>query len=88
MKKVFLKAAILPVLAFVLASAGAVSTSDSNSSSTTLNTPGWKRISPIECEYVADCNNEGSVICMSGSDQLFGKPTPASFCEDVLTHRP
>lgn len=88
MKKVFLKAAILPVLAFVLALAGAVSTSDSNSSLATLNTPGWKRISPIECEYVADCNNQGTAICMSGSDQLFGKPTPASFCEDVLTHRP
>ena len=87
MKNVCLKA-ILPVFAFALASAGAVSTSNSNSSSATLAVQGWKQVSPIECEYIADCNNEGSVICMSGSDQLFGKPTPASFCGEVLTHRP
>lgn len=86
MKNVLLKA-MLPVAAFVLASAGAVSTSKSDTSAS-VSFQGWKQVSPVECELVRECNNIGTILCTSGGDQMFAKLTPASYCDEVLTHRP
>lgn len=52
---------MLPVAAFVLASAGAVSTSNTNSNSS-AEVDGWRRTSPVTCEFVRKCNNDGSII--------------------------
>ncbi|UUW07292.1 DUF6520 family protein [Flavobacterium plurextorum] len=80
---------ILPVAAFVLASAGAVSTSNSVSAIKTTDVQGWKRIAPSNCEPVRECNNISEAFCVDASNnQMYGKPTPASDCTELLTHQP
>ena len=79
--------ALLPVAAFAMASAGAVSTSNSGSK-TLAEVDGWRRTSPVSCEFVRKCNNISMALCSSGGAQLYGKPTPASYCTDILTHQP
>lgn len=86
MKNVFLKA-MLPVAAFVLASAGAVSTSNTNSNSS-AEVDGWRRTSPVTCEFVRKCNNDGSIFCTSGGNQMYEKLSPSAYCTDILTHQP
>lgn len=79
---------LLAVAAFVLASAGAVSTSNSGAKSDSTDVQGWKRIAPFNCEPVKECNNIGEVLCVDGTDQLYAKPSPTSDCTELLTHRP
>jgi len=80
---------LLPVVAFALASAGAVSTSDSNKVSETVSVQGWNRIAPFDCEPVRECNNISEVLCVDGSNnQMYGKPTASSDCTELLTHQP
>lgn len=86
MKNVLLKA-MLPVAAFVLASAGAVSTGKSNAKTST-EIDGWRRTSPVTCEFVRKCNDDGSILCTSGGNQMYEKLTPSAYCTDVLTHKP
>jgi hypothetical protein len=78
---------MLPVVAFVLASAGAVSTSGSTAKSALAPIQGWKRTAPFQCSAVRDCNNETGPVCMNGADQLYGKATPTSDCTLILTHK-
>lgn len=79
---------VLPVAAFVLASAGAVSTSNSSTESAGTAIQGWKRTAPFVCEQKKICNNLGSILCVDGVDQMYAKPTPTSDCTELLTHRP
>lgn len=86
--KTLLVKSFLPVAAFMLASAGAVSTSNSVTSSTTsAPQQGFKRIAPLNCQPVKMCNNVSDVLCTDGGQQLFGKATPTSDCTLILTHR-
>lgn len=86
--KTLLVKSFLPVAAFMLASAGAVSTTSSTTASTASATQqGFKRIAPFNCQPVKMCNNESDVICKDGGQQLFGKSSPVSDCTLVLTHR-
>ncbi len=86
MKNVFLKA-MLPVAAFVLASAGAVSNGNTNAKTSAL-VDGWRRTSPVTCEFVRKCNNEGTILCTSGGNQMYEKLTPSAYCTEILTHKP
>jgi hypothetical protein len=87
MKSLVLKA-MMPVAAFVLASAGAIGTNNVSTDSKGTAVQGWKRIAPFNCEAKKVCNNLSSVICVDGVDQMYAKPTPTSDCEQLLTHRP
>lgn len=81
--------AMLPVAAFALASAGAVSTKHNDAPTDKLVTvQGWKRTAAFQCTAVKECNQIGSVLCFSGTDQMYGKPNDLSDCTDILTHRP
>jgi hypothetical protein len=87
MKAIFMKA-MLPVAAFVLASAGAVSTQKTETPSGKLVlAQGWQRTGAFQCTFVRDCNQIGSALCFSGSIQLFGKADDFADCIDPLTHR-
>lgn len=87
MKSLLVKS-MLPVAAFILASAGAVSTNSSNTESRGTAVQGWKRIAPFNCQPKKICNNLGTVLCVDGTDQMYGKATPASDCTELLNHRP
>lgn len=78
---------IMPVGAFILASAGAVSTNTiSSKGSSAANTPGYARLDPQEpCQQIASCNNLGINVCSSGGDQAF--KLNAGNCVEVLYHR-
>lgn len=79
---------MLPVAAFMLASAGAISTSNSNTESAGTAVQGWKRTAPFTCEQKKICNNQGGILCYDGVDQMYAKPTPSSDCTELLFHRP
>lgn len=79
---------MFPVVAFVLASAGAVSTSDSTTKSEIASVQGFKRTAPFNCQPQKICNNIGTVLCVDGTDQMYAKPSPASDCTEILTHKP
>jgi hypothetical protein len=87
--KTLLVKSFLPVAAFMLASAGAVSTSNSTTSSTdSAAQQGFRRIAPFNCQPVKMCNNVSDVVCKDGGgQQLFGKSSPASDCTLILTHQ-
>ena len=85
--KSFVMKLVLPAAAFVLASAGAVSTS-SKSEGSLVDVQGWKRTAPFACTQARLCNNLSSAICMDGTDQVYAKATPTSDCTQILTHRP
>lgn len=87
MKTLVIKS-MLPVAAFMLASAGAISTSNSSNESAGTAVQGWKRTAPFTCEQKKICNNLGIVLCVDGVDQMYAKPTPTSDCTELLTHRP
>lgn len=79
---------MLPLAAFVLASAGAVSTKKAETPSGKLVVAqGWQRTGAFQCTFVRDCNQIGSVLCFSGSTQLYGKADNLADCIDPLTHR-
>ena len=84
--KTFVKM-ILPIAAFALASAGAVST-NGNSSSKSGDVQGWKRLTPDEtnCTEPRMCNNIGTATCFNGASQVYGKIGLA--CTQTLNHRP
>lgn len=79
---------MFPVVAFVLASAGAVSTNHSTTKSESAGVQGWKRTAPFNCQAQKICNNEGSILCVDGTDQMYAKPSPTSDCTALLTHKP
>lgn len=73
--------------AFVLASAGALSTkTDSDSTSTIVQ--GWKRNAAFSCVQKRTCNNIETILCKDGVDQMYAKPTVDSDCTQLLTHKP
>ncbi len=86
--KSFVVKMILPVAAFMLASAGAVSTANSGADSSTVLVQGWKRIAPNVCQPVKLCNNVSTALCYNGTDQMFSRPTPDSDCTGILYHKP
>ena len=81
--KTFVKM-ILPIAAFALASAGAVTTAKSDDSG---NIQGWKRLTPDEtdCTEPRLCNNNGGPACFNGASQVYAKIGMA--CTQVLTHK-
>ncbi len=85
--KILLIKSILPVAAFMLASAGAVNNSSSTTESATASEPGFRRIAPFNCQLVKMCNNVGDILCNDGGGILYGKITPTSDCTKILTHR-
>ena len=77
---------ILPVAAFVLASAGAVATKTAGSNSKVIDTNGWARLSEgSPCQYVRSCNNNSLMVCKQGSIQVFAK-TGVDDCSSTLYH--
>lgn len=80
---------VLPVAAFMLASAGALSTTNAGTASTSAPAQGFIRIAPFNCQFVKMCNNVGAITCEdSAGTNLLGKATPQSDCLVPLTHRP
>jgi len=79
---------VVPVLAFLFASASAMGSVNGNSNTTSADIQGWKRVSPFNCQAVKKCNNIGSILCVDGFDQMYAKPSPTSDCSELLTHRP
>ncbi len=87
--KTLLVKSFLPVAAFMLASAGALSSTSAGTSSKSAPVQGFIRISPFNCQFVKMCNNVGSLTCEDNlSTPLLGKATPQSDCLIPLTHRP
>lgn len=88
MKNVSLKV-LMPVFAFFLASAGAISTTSSSGSTETAAVQGWKRISAFNCQQVKQCNNISEALCKdSDGSQMYGKLSQSSDCTQLLTHQP
>lgn len=79
---------LLPILAILFASLGAVASVKSKSTTSTLNVQGWKRVGPFNCVEAIQCNNIGSILCKDGSEQMYGKADATSDCNILLTHRP
>lgn len=76
---------LMPVGAFILASAGAVS-SNAGSSKSSVDIQGYNRNSPTEpCEEVRLCNNQGTQICTLAGDQAFDKV--GANCSKELYHK-
>ena len=78
---------IMPVAAFILASAGAVSTNvNSSTKSTIVATKGWNRISTNEpCTELRMCNNVGNTMCTLSGVQAFEKV--GANCTKELYHK-
>lgn len=79
---------MMPVAAFVLASAGAIGTNNASAEAKGGAIQGWKRVAPFSCEQKRQCNNLGTIVCVDGVDQMYAKPSPSSDCDQLLTHRP
>lgn len=80
---------LLPVAAFVLASAGAVSTSNSGKKADSTVVQGWNRITPFNCVEGVECNNIGETLCKDlANNQMYGKVSEFSDCTELLTHQP
>lgn len=79
---------IMPVAAFMLASAGAIGSATFDSDSAAVPVQGWKRIAPNVCSPTKVCNNESQALCYDGSNQMFSKPTQTSDCTGILYHKP
>ena len=76
MKTNFLSMILLPVVAFSLASAAAVTTSEAKVSKTTkpIITGYIHSPLPSSCKPVTvNCDVSGNVLCMNGSFQVFDK---------------
>ena len=78
---------MMPVAAFLLASAGALSTKTSDAKTESGAVQGFKRIAAFQCTPVKLCDNSGVVACYSGTDQMWGKTNELSDCINPLTHR-
>jgi len=87
MKTTILRAFVLPVAAFALASAGAVSTNTSDESKADvimtayIHDPAINSCKPVQ----VDCSAGGGPTCLSGSFTAFGQDAPNS-CNGQL-HR-
>jgi len=80
---------LLPVAAFVLASAGAVSTSSSGKKADSTVAQGWNRIAPFNCVEGVECNNIGDAVCVDVANiPMYGKLSEFSDCTQLLTHEP
>lgn len=88
MKTNILRALVLPVAAFALASAGAVSTNTAKESKVNLAVDAYiHNPSEDDCEKVdVDCNLGGGPACLSGSFTAYGKASETSPCVEQL-HR-
>lgn len=88
MKITILRAFVLPVAAFALVSAGAVSTNTSGESKANvlmtayIHDPAINSCKPVQ----VDCSAGGGPTCLSGSFTAFGQG-PQNSCNEQL-HRP
>ena len=80
MKTTILRAFVLPVAAFALASAGAVSTNTSDVSKADVLIPAYIHDPAINsCKEVqVDCNLSAGPTCLSGSFTAYAKEAPNS----------
>ncbi|SEP06328.1 DUF6520 family protein [Flavobacterium sp. fv08] len=81
MKATFIKALVLPIAAFVLASAGAVATDKSSVSKAddVLITGYIHQTTPTSCDaQQVDCDVSGSAPCMFGSNTVWRKANPSA----------
>jgi len=81
MKTRFVRLLMLPVAAFFLASAAAVTSSTAAESKTDrLTIVGYIHAStPTSCDPVTvDCEEQGNVLCMYGNQQVFDKDSPST----------
>lgn len=77
---------ILPVGAFILASAGAISTNVSNTSKEGIETMGWARLTPEQpCTQVRTCDNNSLITCKQSGVQVYDI-SPVDNCSTVLFH--
>jgi hypothetical protein len=76
---------IMPVAAFVLASAGAVNTGTTAKGEGGL-IQGWDRIAPNDCVELTMCNNTSKVLCTFGGVQAYSKV--GNDCPAPLFHQP
>lgn len=88
MKTNILRALVLPVAAFALASAGAVSTNTAKESKANLSILAYiHNPSEDDCEEVqVDCSPGSGPACLSGSFTAYGKASETSPCVEQL-HR-
>lgn len=77
---------MLPIGAFLLASAAAVTTTEVTSGTETAAIEGWRRVSMNNCIIPVSCNNIPSTICMSGAFPAYGKV--GLDCIQPLYHTP
>jgi len=81
MKTNFFKALVLPIAAFALASAGAVTTDRSSVSKAddVLITGYIHQTSPTSCDAVeVNCNPDGGQPCMFNSSNVWRKANPSA----------
>lgn len=74
---------VLPVAAFAMASAGAVST---NESAKLAPETGWRRVAMNDCISPVTCNGESSTLCTIGGFQRYKKV--GLDCVEPLFHKP
>ncbi|MBY0487800.1 MAG: hypothetical protein K2P85_11525 [Flavobacteriaceae bacterium] len=87
MKTNFVKMMLLPLVAFSLASAAAVSTSEAKVSKTAkpIITGYIHSPLPSSCKAVAvDCDVIGNAFCMSGTSQVFDKESETTCTTPLL----
>jgi hypothetical protein len=77
---------MLPIGAFLLASAAAVTTTEVTSGTETAAIEGWRRIAINNCVSPVMCNNIPSVICKTGPYDAYGKV--GLDCVQPLFHTP
>ncbi|MFH6997383.1 DUF6520 family protein [Flavobacterium sp. FlaQc-57] len=84
MKRNFLKGIMMPAAVVILGVGGAFATTSMSSTKGIADVQGYRYVSQAEpCRAEVMCSNVfNSTICTSGSNQLFGKPTPnAANCD-------
>lgn len=87
MKTDFVKMIVLPVVAFSLASAAAVTTSTAKVSQTAKPIINGYIHSPLpsSCKLVTvDCDVTGNAFCMSGTSQVFDKDSETTCSTPLL----
>jgi hypothetical protein len=86
MKTNILRALVLPVAAFALASAGAVSTNTAKVSKTNLSIQAYIHNPSVDdCEEVTvECSPGNGPACLSGSFTAYGKASETSPCVERL----
>lgn len=77
---------MLPIGAFLLASAAAVTTTEVTSGTETAAIEGWRRVSMNNCVSPVSCNNIPIQMCQTGAYQAYGKV--GLDCIQPLFHTP